>query len=243
MSGAAVFSLCDVGMNYGRGFQLAIDQLDVSAGETLGLIGPTGAGKSTLMKLLAGLESPSRGEIRFDGDQRMTRDAPLDVRRRVVMVHQWPVLLRGTVRMNIEHGLRLRGAAKPYMDVPAVMDLLDLAPLAERQARTLSAGQTQLVAMARALVVSPDVLLLDEPTGSLDPAHVALVERAVQTFRERRPMTIVWATHNLFQARRVAQRVAFLWNGKLIEAAETEAIFDRPGDPRTADFVNGRLVY
>jgi tungstate transport system ATP-binding protein len=123
------------------------------------------------------------------------------------------------------------------------MALLKLSELSGRQARTLSAGQTQLVAMARALVVAPDVLLLDEPTASLDPARVALVEQAVEAIRAERPMTLVWATHNLFQARRVSHRVAFLWNGKLVEAGATEDIFERPNDARTADFVNGRLVY
>ncbi|NOX52856.1 MAG: phosphate ABC transporter ATP-binding protein, partial [Planctomycetes bacterium] len=101
----------------------------------------------------------------------------------------------------------------------------------------------QLVALARALVLEPDLLLLDEPTANLDPAHVALVEEAIAEDHQRRGTTVVWATHNLFQARRVAERVGLLLNGQLIEVASTQTFFDAPSDPRTADFVQGKMVY
>ena len=99
------------------------------------------------------------------------------------------------------------------------------------------------MALARALAVEPDVLLLDEPTAHLDPARVALVKEAVDEFRRQRQATVVWATHNLFQARRVAQRVALLLDGRLVEVAPTQTFFERPSDPRTADFVQGKMIY
>jgi tungstate transport system ATP-binding protein len=107
----------------------------------------------------------------------------------------------------------------------------------------LSGGQTQLVALARALAVEPDVLLLDEPTAHLDPARVALVEEAVGDFQRRGQATVVWATHNLFQARRVAHRVTLLLDGRVVEVAPTQTFFEAPSDPRTAAFVRGKMIY
>lgn len=238
----ALFHLRGVRKARGPTFALEIDDLHVRQGETLALLGPTGAGKTTLLRLLAGLESPTMGEILFDGQHIMSGNPPLPTRRRIAMVHQRPTLLTGTVRYNIEYGLRLRGMLIPPM-LDETMKRFRLEKLASQSARTLSGGQTQLVALARALVIAPDVLLLDEPTSNLDPAHVAIVEEAILRSNSDRPMAIVWATHNLFQARRIATRVALLWDGKLIEVAETERFFESPTDSRTADFVQGKMIY
>src|SRR5262249_18449655 len=120
---------------------------------------------------------------------------------------------------------------------------LGLDGLAARAARTLSGGEAQLVALARALVLEAEVLLLDEPTAHLDPARVALVEQVLREERSGRGGTLVWATHNLFQARRVADRVALLLDGRLVELAPVSEFFDSPRDPRTAAFVRGEMVY
>jgi tungstate transport system ATP-binding protein len=161
----------------------------------------------------------------------------------MTLVHQRPVLLTGTVRLNVEYGLRLRGSRDRARKVDGILDRLGLTRIASQSSQTLSGGQTQLVALARALVIEPDVLLLDEPTAHLDPAHVALVEKTIRHFQQKHHMTTVWATHNLFQARRVAGRTALLLNGQLVEVAATEKFFTDLSDPRTADFVQGRMVY
>ncbi len=101
----------------------------------------------------------------------------------------------------------------------------------------------QLVALARAIVVEPTVLLLDEPTSNLDPARVAMVENLIQEIRRENRVTVVWTTHNLFQARRVASRIGLLWDGSLIEVAEKELFFNSPADARTAEFIQGKIVY
>jgi tungstate transport system ATP-binding protein len=100
-----------------------------------------------------------------------------------------------------------------------------------------------MVALARALVLEPEVLLLDEPTNNLDPARVALVENMVGNYQRRSGATVVWATHNLFQARRVAHRVVLLLDSRLVETAATREFFDAPRDPRAAAFVRGEMVY
>ncbi len=243
MTDEALYRLRDLQKSYGANFTLHVHQLDVQRGDVLGLLGPTGAGKSTLLRLMAGLENPTVGDIRFDRSPFVSTDLPLPTRRRMTLVHQRPVLLRGTVWLNVEYGLRLRGIRDRSRKVKGVLDRLGLTKISLQSAQTLSGGQVQLVALARALVIEPDVLLLDEPTAHLDPAHVALVEETIRQFQQDRRTTIVWATHNLFQARRVAIRTAILLNGQLVEAAPTEEFFTNPSDPRTADFVQGRMVY
>jgi tungstate transport system ATP-binding protein len=243
VTNSCTYRLDAVTKAYGARPVLSIERLDVQPGEVLCLVGPTGAGKSTLLRLLAGLEPHTAGQL-FLGDYHLdSRDLPLDVQRRITLVFQRPLLLARTVRANVEYGLRLRHAAERRARAQAMLDHLGLATLDGRSARTLSGGEAQLLALARALVLEPEVLLLDEPTAHLDPARVALVEGVVGKFHSQRSATVVWATHNLFQARRVAGRIAFLLDGRLIEVAGAEDFFTAPRDPRTAAFVRGEMVY
>ncbi|MGC3966704.1 MAG: ATP-binding cassette domain-containing protein [Pirellulales bacterium] len=223
-------------------FCLRVAQLDLAVGETLALVGPTGSGKSTLIRLLAGLEPIDEGSLVLDGQPLAPGAVPQAVQRRIAWVPQTPLLLRGSVRYNAAYGRRIRGLADDDV-VTRLLEQLELRSLAEQSAQTLSGGQTQLTALARALACEPDILLVDEPTASLDPARVALVEQVLQRYaRERRP-TVVWATHNLFQARRTADRVCLLLDGAIVETSPTEDFFTRPQDPRSADFVAGRMIY
>jgi tungstate transport system ATP-binding protein len=241
MTDAPLYRLDNLVRRQGDAFVLRIPQLEVHSGEVLGLVGPTGAGKTTLLRLLSGLEPLHEGEIRFRGLP-LDGSTPLPLRRQIAMIPQRPLLLGGSVRRNVEYGLRLRGRVDPAR-VDRMLAELELRPIAAQHAHTLSGGQTQLVALARALVIEPDVLLLDEPTANLDPAHVALVEETIGHFRQEKETTIIWATHNLFQARRVADRVALLLAGQLIELAATHDFFERPADPRAAAFVEGRMIW
>ncbi len=227
---------------YGQ-FVLNVPRLEVRAGEVLCLVGPTGAGKSTLLRLLAGLEAPCQGRVRFGQHVLGCSDVPLSVLRSITMVHQRPLLLSGTVRSNVAYGVRLRGRARQDSPVQRVLERVGLGALADRPARSLSGGQTQLVALARALVLETDVLLLDEPTANLDPAHVSLVEQAIASTHAEHRTCIVWATHNLFQSRRVSDRVGLLLNGQVVEVCKTDKFFEDPSDERTASFVDGKMVY
>ncbi|MDY0019543.1 MAG: phosphate ABC transporter ATP-binding protein [Anaerolineae bacterium] len=222
---------------------LDIEQLDVHEGEILAVVGPSGAGKSTLLRLLNFLEVPDEGTIHFQGKP-VTRNAvPLETRRKVTTVFQHPALLSTNVINNIAYGLHLRGNRDGKAEITEVMARMGLTELAHAKARTLSGGEAQRVALARALVISPTVLLLDEPTANLDPYNIGLIERAVREMNEKRETTTVLVTHNIFQAKRLAHRVILLLGGKIVEAAETHAFFEAPRDPRTAAFVNGEMVY
>lgn len=220
---------------------LDVDELTIGRGEVLALIGPSGSGKSTLLRLLNFLEAPSAGNLWFDGQP--AADLPLAQRRRVTAVFQHPALLRRSVAANIAYGLGLRGEKLPPETLAGWLDRLGLSHLSRQSAPRLSAGEAQRLALARALVIRPDALLLDEPTANLDPYNVGLIERLVADEHRATGMTIVWVTHDIFQARRVANRAALLLGGRLVEVNDTETFFTAPESPHTAAFLRGELVF
>ena len=229
---------------YGAREVLRVDSLEVKGGEILGIMGPSGSGKSTLLRLLNFLEPPTEGIIRFLGKAIPGNGSPsLDLRRKMTMVFQRPVLLSGTVRENVAYGLRLRKQKGTDGRVEEILRWVGLEELASAPARTLSGGERQRVALARAMVIEPEVLLLDEPTANLDPYNVSLMEEIIASIRERRGTTIVLVTHNVFQARRLSDRVVFLLNGQIVEVGKTEWVFNHPQDRRTASFIRGEMVY
>ena len=237
-----VFQIEGLTKVYGSREVLRVDNLEVKGGEILGIMGPSGSGKSTLLRLLNFLESPTKGTIRFLGKAIQGNDGPtLDLRRKITMVFQRPVLLSGTVRENVAYGLRLR--KEPDGHVEEILRWVGLEGLASAPARTLSGGERQRVALARAMVIGPEVLLLDEPTANLDPYNVSLMEETIASIKEQRGTTIVLVTHNVFQARRLSDRVACILGGRIIEVGKTEEVFTQPQDPRTAAFVRGEMVY
>jgi tungstate transport system ATP-binding protein len=235
------YSLRDVMRVYDGRTVLNIRELDVREGEVLAIIGPNGAGKSTLLRLLNFLEPPDVGEIRCFG-RRMVHPPPLDLRRQVTMVFQRPVLISGSVRENLAYPLRIRGQHSRDR-VEALLDRFSLRSLGSESPRKLSGGEYQRVALARALAASPRVLLLDEPTANLDPHNVGLIEAIVQSVRVAGRTTQVIITDNTFQAKRLADRVAMLLDGDVIEVGTSKHFFDDPGDPRTVAFVRGDRIY
>ncbi len=228
---------------YGGRTVLRVLALDIYQGELFVLVGPSGAGKSTLLRLLNFLERPDRGTITFRSLVSNGRNpVPLAARRQVTMVFQRPVLFRGSVYDNVAYGLRLR--RQPLEPVVSeTLERLGLSDLARMSVQTLSGGEAQRVALGRALVIRPQVLLLDEPTANLDPANVALIEEIIAGVNREQGTTVVLVTHNVFQARRLADRAGLLLDGHLIEVAPVEAFFEAPRDPRTAAFVRGEMVY
>jgi tungstate transport system ATP-binding protein len=216
---------------------LADLSLEIGAGPRTVILGPNGAGKSLLLRICHGLLAPSAGQVRWCG--------PLagEARRRQALVFQRPVLLRRSAAANVAYALRLRHVPAPerVRRVAEALDLVGLGALGDRAARALSGGEQQRLALARAWALRPDVLFLDEPTASLDPAATRGIEDAIRAVHAR-GTTIVMTTHDLYQARRLAERVLFLHRGRLLEAAPAERFFTAPATPEARAFIQGELL-
>jgi tungstate transport system ATP-binding protein len=239
-----IYQLREVTKTYNGRQVLRADHLDIRRGEIFALVGPSGAGKSTLLRLLNFLEPPTSGAIRFlDAEFTPYRPMPLKLHRRVTTVFQRPLLLNRSVWANVNYGPQLRGQRNAAGQVAEALEQVGLSSLARQQARTLSGGEAQRVALARAIVLQPDVLLLDEPTANLDPYNVGLIEDIVQKLNRDQGTTLVLVTHNVFQAKRLAHRVALLLEGQMVEVSDVNTFFGSPRDPRTAAFVRGEMVY
>lgn len=236
-----LYRLESVEHRYGDRRVLQIDRLDILEGQIFCLIGPSGAGKSTVLRLLQFLERPTAGQVVFEG-RPAGPDLPLSLRRQVTTVFQRPIVLDASVRSNVSYGLQVRGCQDDRGEVERLLGALGLDHLATMPARRLSGGEMQRVALARALAFEPRVLLLDEPTANLDPRNVRLVEQLIAE-RRSRGATIVLATHQVFQARRLADRMALLLDGSIVEVGPTASLLDAPRDLRTRAFLNGEMIY
>jgi tungstate transport system ATP-binding protein len=221
--------------------------LSVARGEVLGILGPSGAGKSTMLRLMDLLESPTEGSV-YINQRKMVAESNAAVaeRRRMGMILQKPVVLNRSVTNNLAYALMIRGADREAIQGRIEQELrrFGLYERRNKNARTLSGGEMQRLCFARAMLHEPQMLLLDEFAANLDPANVAMLEDSIRRFTsEDRQRSVVLVTHNMFQARRMCDRIAFMWNGELIEVAYKADFFERPSDERTAAFVRGDLVY
>jgi molybdopterin-binding protein len=217
---------------------LEVPELAVDAGQVLAVIGPNGAGKSTLLRVMGLLEAPTAGSVRFQGERVSAREG-LAIRRRMASVFQDPLLTDATVRDNVALGLRFRGVAGPRL-APRVTEWLEqlgIAHLASRPARTLSGGEAQRTALARALVLEPELLLLDEPFSALDqPTREGLIEDLGGILRHRRA-TAVLVTHDRGEAQALGDRVAVMLGGRLLQVDQAAQVFRAPVSEEVARFV------
>ncbi len=225
---------------YGNREVLQDISLDIGKKEIFGIIGPNGAGKSTLLRMINLIEKPDSGKIVFEGKDTsgLGGDPLMQTRRKIGAVLQNPVLFSWSVGYNVGYGLELRGIE----DGKAVLDALKkvgLEGFEERKVQELSGGECQRVALARAIAFRPSLLLLDEPTADVDNESARLIERAIVKLKT----TVVLSTHNLFQARRIADRTAFMDCGKIVECEKTRRLFENPDNPRTRRFVSGEAVF
>lgn len=225
-----------VDVNFGRVKALCAVDLRIARGERVAIIGGNGSGKSTLLRLLNGLLAPSHGSVLRDG------------RARQAMLFQRPYLLRASALNNVAVGLWIRGGVSwTEARQRALMSLnrVGLGAHAHRNARALSGGQQQRLALARAWSLTPDVLLLDEPTSNLDPHGKREVEALMAEFADA-GMTLVFASHNLGQVKRLASRVVYLEQGQVLADLPVQSFFDREVLGRTSHdaalFVKGELA-
>jgi len=213
----------------------------LTAGTRTVLLGPNGAGKSLMLRLCHGLLTPTMGAIRWGGE---VRSDPARHRRQQAMVFQRPVLLRRSVRANVEHALKLRRVPRGERRARADLALAQtgLAALGDRPARALSGGEQQRLALARAWATAPQVLFLDEPTANLDPAATRTVETLIDGFHAA-GAKIVMTTHDLGQAQRVADEILFLHRGRLVEHGPAERFFKAPASKAARAFIDGELLW
>ncbi|MBI4393130.1 MAG: ATP-binding cassette domain-containing protein [Euryarchaeota archaeon] len=210
--------------------------LAIPSGEVVSVIGPSGAGKTTLLKGILGLLSAERGSVRLDG--RMDDE----IRLQAAAVFQRPALFSGTVADNVGYGLALRGIDRyeRRQRVARALELVGLAGFEDRKARTLSGGEGQRVAFARAIVYDPRLLVLDEFTANLDPPNAAILEKAALGFAKTHRATIIASSHDHHQVRRMAERVIVLTMGQVADDGPPERIFSAPS-MMAAPFILGKL--
>ena len=221
----AFLEIEDLAKSCGRAEILKDINLRVMRGEVLALIGPTGSGKTSLLRLINLLEGPSSGRIMIEGREvsSLPESDLLPVRRRMAMVFQKPVMFRADVEHNVSFGLKMRGKKEMRM-VQKALASVGLSGYERRDANTLSGGEMQRIALARALILEPELLLLDEPTANLDPKSVEAIDRLLQGLAGQRT-TVILATHNMQEALMLADRVAVLELGRLTSVGRPDEVF------------------
>jgi tungstate transport system ATP-binding protein len=221
---------------------LAVPELDVLPGEVLAVVGPNGAGKTTLIHVLALLERPRAGQVLLDGQP--VRGSLLPYRRRMAVVFQESLLLDTTVESNVASGLALRGVprAERAQRVQRWLDRFGIADLARRPARALSGGEAQRVSLARALVLEPDVLLMDEPFAALDaPTRQALIDDLDRALAQT-GATVVFVTHRRAEALRLGERVAVIIGGRIRQVGPPSQVFAEPADEEVGAFLGVETI-
>ena len=225
-----LFRLQSASVQFGPVRALADCSMRIAAGERLALIGSNGSGKSTLLRLLHGLLKPSTGSVSADASARQA------------MLFQRPYMLRTTVQNNIALSLWRRGThwRQARQDALVALERVGLPDLAGRNAKALSGGQQQRVALARAWACQPAVVLLDEPTSSLDPTAKREVERLMHQFADS-GMSLIFSSHNLGQVKRLASRVVYLEHGRIVADLPTHDFFNGPLPLAAENFLKGEL--
>ena len=220
--------------DYGTKRVLDLEEVTIEKGTRTAIIGPNGTGKSTLLNIVSRIDSASEGAVVYESEDS----------RLVTQVFQQPYMLRTSVEKNIQYPLRLRNWPEDRMKRRSdeLMEELGLLDLRHQKAWKLSGGETQKVALARALSFQPSLLLLDEPTANIDPATTAEIEEMLLKINREEGTTILFVTHNLAQARRVCNRLLFLDKGKLVESGDCQRILQNPAEEKTRRFIAGELL-
>lgn len=226
-------------LSYLAGGKVLLNKLDfrLEAGFRTVILGPNGAGKSLLLRVCQGLLQPGAGSVRWAGR------TPADTGRELAMVFQRTVLLRRTVSDNLAHVLGIMGVPRDQRAslIDSALKEAGLSELADHPARTLSGGEQQRLSIARARVLRPRVLLLDEPTSNLDPGATAAVEAMIRA-ADADGTRIIMTTHDILQARRLAEEVVFLHKGCLLEHTAASRFFDQPETDEARRFLRGELL-
>jgi tungstate transport system ATP-binding protein len=237
---SSIIEVAGLTHSYGKREVLQDLNLSIGKGEVFTLIGPTGAGKTTLLRIVDLLEVPGAGEVYFDG-KCIPRSGKqrLEIRRRMSFIHQKPQVFNLSVYDNVACGLGWRGEKKNRIaeKVDHILEMVGLEGYRNRNARTLSGGEAQRVALARSLVLEPEVLLLDEPTANLDPISTAKIEQLISHIARQHNTTMIMATHDMSQGQQLADRIGVLLSGRLVQTGNATDIFRSPRNEEVAHFV------
>jgi len=219
------------------GFALSVDHIEAPAGTTLAVLGPSGSGKSTLLHVLGLLERPDAGRVTLGGRPVTARDR--DARLSMAAVFQRPYLFKGSVAQNVEYGLAVRNVprATRAAAVDAALERVGLAGYGARSALALSGGEAQRVSLARALVLEPKVLLLDEPLANLDPLLKRRLTREFAQIVRDSDSTVIWVTHDQDEAIVAAEQVAIMRQGEIVAYGPAEDVMTLPADEWMAAFL------
>ena len=217
---------------------LSINSLEIQLGETLAIVGPNGAGKSTLLLALARLIKPTRGQLTFNGSP-ISQLNDLEYRRKISFVFQDPLLMDMTVEKNIGLGLKFRGTDKEETRkrVGRWSQAMGVDSLLGRRASQLSGGEAQRVSLARAFVLDPELLLMDEPFSAVDPPTRAQLLKDLSNLLSQDHRTTIFVTHNLKEAAQVGDRVAVIINGELKQVGTPKQIKEKPADKSVREFL------
>jgi tungstate transport system ATP-binding protein len=210
------------------------------------LMGPNGSGKSTFLRICALLEEPDSGEVKYrEKVNGGVLKNDIFLRRRITLILPKIGVFNTTVFQNVAYGLKIRGFGKRELEkrVHNVLDFVGLTDKRNSNALTLSSGEIQRIGIARAIIIEPDLLFLDEPTVSLDPQSTTIIEKMLSKLKENNRMTIIMVTHNIFQARRLADHVLFMYKGRIIDYGPSKEFFENPKDERAYRFITGQMVY
>ena len=213
--------------------------LKIKKGTSTALVGPTGSGKTVLLRLIDLLEKPSSGKVYFESiDANESNKRRLEIRRQIGMVFQKPLAFKASVYDNIAYGLKIRGK-KDKMDerIKEILEIIGLEGYDNRNALKLSGGETQRLALARAMITDPKLLLLDEPTANLDPISTNKMEELIAKINHEFETTILMTTHDLFQGRKLADRMIIMNNGEICQSGTPDDIFKAPKNKFIANFV------
>ena len=220
--------------------------LDVGDGELVALLGPSGCGKTTILRLIAGFESVSAGEIRFDGElmSAVTRHVPPEQRRVGIVFQSYALWPHMSVGANVGYPLRVAGiGGEEYgSKVDAALETVGLTGLESRRPADLSGGQRQRVALARCLVMEPSLVLLDEPLANLDVHLRAAMEEEFVDFHDKTGATMLYITHDQAEAMALADRVAVMDDGRLVQVADPHTLYEEPATTMVADFIGRGVV-
>lgn len=217
--------------------------LDIKSGELVALLGPSGCGKTTTLRMIAGLEAPTKGEVLFDGHD--VSDVAVQKRNVGMVFQRYALFPHMTVEKNVTFGLDVRGLPKKEISerLEEILEVVQLNKFRKRFPAQLSGGQMQRVAIARTLITKPSVLMMDEPLANLDTKLRGEMRRFIRDLQKRLGITTIFVTHDQVEAMELADRVAVIFNGKLAQFGAPQELYQQPNSPEVADFMGASNIF